>query len=115
MSKKPVIAVIGTFDSKAEEHIFFKDRIEQMGLSTLTVNVGTRRPSPAPVDLDLYKLVIENNPAVRESRDKAIAAMIDAARTRIKKLYEDNKISGIADKIVEGVTEKHHPNFYCGL
>ena len=95
MSKKPVIAVVGTFDSKAEEHIFLKDRIEQMGLGALTVNVGTRRPSPAPVDLDLYKLVIENNPAVQESRDKAIAAMIDAARTRIRKLYEDNEIAGM--------------------
>jgi uncharacterized protein (UPF0261 family) len=95
MSKKPVIAVVGTFDSKAEEHIFLKDRIEQMGLGALTVNVGTRRPSPAPVDLDLYKLVIENNPAVQESRDKAIAAMIDEARNRIKKIYEANEIAGM--------------------
>ena len=95
MSIKPRIAVVGTFDSKAEEHIFLKDRIEKMGLRALTVNVGTKRPSPAPVDLDLYKLVIENNPAARESRDKAVAAMIDAARARIKKLYADNEISGM--------------------
>ena len=95
MSIKPKIAVVGTFDSKAEEHIFLKDRIEKMGLRALTVNVGTRSPSPAPVDLDLYELVIENNPAVQDSRDKAIAAMIAEASARIKKLYEDNEISGM--------------------
>jgi uncharacterized protein (UPF0261 family) len=95
MQKKPTIAIVGTFDSKAEEHIFLKDRIEQLGLRALTVNVGTKSPSPAPVDLDLYKLVIENNPALQESRDTAIAAMIDEARTRIKKLYEADEIAGM--------------------
>ena len=95
MSIKPKIAVVGTFDSKAEEHFFLKDRIEQMGLKALTINVGTRTPSPEPVDLDLYKLVIGNNAAAKESRDKAIAAMIDAARARIKKLYANKDIAGI--------------------
>ena len=95
MDTKPAIAVVGTFDSKAEEHLFLKDRIEQMGLDVLTVNVGTKNPSALPVDLDFYKLFIENNPAVQGSRDKAIAAMIDAARTRIKKLHAANEIAGM--------------------
>ena len=95
MEKKLAIAIVGTFDTKAEEHFFLKDRIEQKGLSALAINVGTRGPSPVAVDLDLYKLVIENNTDVQESRDKAIAAMIDAARVRIKKLYDDHKIAGI--------------------
>ncbi|MGI9570604.1 MAG: Tm-1-like ATP-binding domain-containing protein, partial [Desulfobulbia bacterium] len=47
MSEKPKIAVVGTFDTKAEEHVFLKNRIEQMGLDALTVNVGTKSPSPA--------------------------------------------------------------------
>jgi uncharacterized protein (UPF0261 family) len=95
MQEKPTIAIVGTFDSKAEEHIFLKDRIEQNGLSALTINVGTKAQSPVAVDLDLYSLVIENNPAVQKSRDKAIAAMIDEARARIKKLYEHNEIAGM--------------------
>jgi uncharacterized protein (UPF0261 family) len=95
MSIRPKIAVVGTFDSKAEEHIFLRDRIEQMGLRALTVNVGTRSPSPTPVDLDLYKLVIENNTDVQQSRDTSIAAMIAEACARIKKLYQDNEISGM--------------------
>jgi uncharacterized protein (UPF0261 family) len=95
MNTKPAIAVVGTFDSKAEEHFFLKNRIEQKGLTAFTINVGTRAPSPAPVDLDLYQLVVENNPAVQESRDKAIAAMIQEAKARIRVLYEKEKIAGM--------------------
>ena len=95
MNTKPTIAVVGTFDSKAEEHFFLKNRIEQNNLNTLTINVGTKASSPAPVDLDLYKMVVENNADVKQSRDKAIAAMIDEARARIRKLYKDNEIAGM--------------------
>jgi len=95
MGEKPTIAVVGTFDSKAEEHFFLKDRIVQNGLSALTINVGTGKPSPSPVDLDLYKMVIENNDTAQESRDRAIAAMIDAARAQIRKLYQDDEIAGM--------------------
>jgi uncharacterized protein (UPF0261 family) len=95
MDTKPAIAVVGTFDSKAEEHSFLRDRIQQRGLSTLTINVGTRVPSPVEVDLDLYKLVIEGNIAISESRDKAIDAMIQEAKTRIKHLYDNKEISGM--------------------
>jgi uncharacterized protein (UPF0261 family) len=95
MEKKLVVAVVGTFDSKPEEHFFLKKRIEHHGLNTLTINVGTAGPSPETVDLDLFNTIIENNPTVRESRDTAIAAMIDAARDKIKKLHEQNKIAGV--------------------
>ena len=91
--------IVGTFDTKAEEHLFLKERIEQMGLGALTINVGTGNPSPSPVDLDLYKLVIEKNSAVQDSRDKAIATMIAESSTRIKKLYENNEISGIVSPV----------------
>jgi len=89
------IAVVGTFDSKAEEHMFLKNRIEQTGLTAFTINVGTRAPSPAPVDLDLYELIIANNAAVKDSRDNAIATMIAEASVRIKHLYDNNEISGM--------------------
>ena len=95
MEKKPVVAVVGTFDSKAEEHFFLKERIEQHDLNTLTINVGTAGPSPAAVDLDLFNTIIANNPDVRKSRDTAIAAVIDAARDKVKKLYEQNEIAGM--------------------
>ena len=95
MEKTPAIAVLGTFDSKSEEHIFLKNQIEQHGIGTLTINVGTRKPSPVPVDLDLLEIVRTNNPAIPEGRDNIINAMLQEAKDQINKLHGDGKISGI--------------------
>ena len=95
MQNKAAIAVLGTFDSKAEEHIFLKDQIENRGLPALTINVGTLTPSPVPVDLDLLEIVRTTNPAIPEGRDNIINAMLQEAKARINKLYEEGNISGI--------------------
>ena len=89
------IAVVGTFDSKAEEHMFLKGQIAQRGLRTLTINVGTRAPSPVPVDLDLFQNVMENASDIPEGRDNIINAMLHEAKVQINKLHGDGKISGI--------------------
>lgn len=95
MEQTPAIAVLGTFDSKAEEHIFLKDQIEKRGLRALTINVGTQKPSPVPVDLDFLEIVRTNNPDLPEGRDNIINAMLQEAKDQINKLYGDGKISGI--------------------
>ena len=95
MKTDAAIAVVGTFDSKAEEHIFLKKQIEQRGLRALTINVGTRVPSPVPVDIDLFQNVTENVPDIPEGRDNIISVMLQEAKARINKLHGDGKISGI--------------------
>jgi len=95
MQKKGAIAVLGTFDSKAEEHIFLKQQIEQRGLAVLTINVGTGAPSPVKVDLDLYDSVSTNGKSFFENRDRAINAMLDEAKVLINLLHREGKISGI--------------------
>ena len=95
MKKTPAIAVLGTFDSKAEEHIFLKDQIEKRGLRALTINVGTRAPSPVPVDIDLFQNVMQNAPGIPEGRDNIINAMLLEAKDQIKKLHNAGDINGI--------------------
>ncbi|MGD2270596.1 MAG: Tm-1-like ATP-binding domain-containing protein [Desulfobacterales bacterium] len=95
MNTQPAIAVIGTFDTKAEEHLFLKNRIEKRGLQAITVHVGTKTASHVPVDTDMYDRVKKENSSVLHSRDKAIEAMILAAGDRIKQLYRNGKICGI--------------------
>jgi uncharacterized protein (UPF0261 family) len=89
------VVVLGTFDSKAEEHTFLKDRIEQRGLRTLTINVGTRTPSPVQVDVDLFKKINNDGKSIHEDRDNAINAMLKEARSLVKQLYQEGKVSGI--------------------
>jgi uncharacterized protein (UPF0261 family) len=55
METLPAIAVVGTFDSKAEEHLFLKESIEKRGLSALTIHVGTGGAALFPADIDLFK------------------------------------------------------------
>ena len=95
MQNKAAIAVLGTFDTKSEEHIFLKNQIEQHGIGTLTINVGTGMPSSEPVDLDLLEIVRANNPAIPKGRDNIINAMLKEAKDQIKKLHGDGNISGV--------------------
>ena len=39
---RPRIAVMGTFDTKAEEYQYIIDRIRQLGADVLTIDVSTR-------------------------------------------------------------------------
>lgn len=95
MKPAPAIAVLGTYDSKATEHEFLKQRIEARGLPAMTINIGTKTPSPVPVSLDLYPVVIEGMNPPAAGRDAAIAAVLAEAQLRLKRLYSDGEISGI--------------------
>jgi uncharacterized protein (UPF0261 family) len=83
-----VIAVLGTFDSKGQEHRFLQEAIQARGLTALTINVGSKGPSFFPPDIDL-------RPAASLGRDKAIAAVIKKAREVVQGLQQEGKIQGI--------------------
>jgi uncharacterized protein (UPF0261 family) len=89
------IIVLGTFDSKAEEHSFLKRQIEQRGMPALTINVGTRKPSPVKVDLDLFDSVRSNGETVYIDRDATINTMVNEAKILIRLLYDEGKVGGI--------------------
>jgi uncharacterized protein (UPF0261 family) len=95
MKKKPAIAIVGTFDSKGEEHLFLKDCIEKRGILTLTVNVGTKKPSAFPVDIDLFpglKRALKGNSG---NRDKAIETAIALGQKVIRDRYLRGEIAGM--------------------
>lgn len=95
MNHDTAIAVVGTFDSKGEEHLFLKERIEQRGLSTITIHVGTKGPSLFPPDHDLYEEVIKNRSVEIESRDQAIEAVLGEARKLVVQLHGEGKVAGV--------------------
>ena len=92
---KPAIAVVGTFDSKAEEHFFLKDRIEHRGFPVVTINIGTKGPAPSPVSTDLYVRLQDSGELNRDNRDQAISAMILEGEVEIQQLYNKGEISGV--------------------
>jgi len=95
MNRKAAIAVVGTFDSKADEHLFLKERIERRGFRTLTIHVGTKHPSPFPADKDFYNELFKNGGEGIKGRDEAIRAVISGARKLVREMYSDGHISGV--------------------
>ena len=95
MNQSAAIAIVGTFDSKGEEHLFLKKRIEHRGFRTLTINVGTKAPSPFPADVDLFLRLKDHGSGSTDSRDEAIQTILALAQNVIKELYQRKKICGI--------------------
>jgi uncharacterized protein (UPF0261 family) len=94
MKKKAAIAVVGTFDSKGEELLFLKKCIEERGLRTLTINVGTARPLSFEADIDLFPLVKKGTSAALDNRDMAIQAAQTAAQQVLRERYARGEILG---------------------
>jgi uncharacterized protein (UPF0261 family) len=94
MKGNSAIIVLGTFDSKGEEHLFLKNEIEKRGLTALTIHVGTKGPSPFVPDFDLFAEM--GRDAVRpNTRDEAIADVIRRAKDLVSDLYKKGRASGI--------------------
>ena len=89
------IAVIGTFDTKGEEHRFLKRAIERRGFTTLTVNLGTKGPAPFAADIDLYQKIGGNRPSTHGDRDEAIEKMARAGQALIGDHWENGGIDGV--------------------
>ena len=94
------IAVLGTLDTKGEEHAFVADLIRQRGHTALVIDVGlldppkcqpdlTREQVAAAAGLDLAALV------ARRDRGAAVAAMAQAAPVLVAALAAAGKIDGI--------------------
>jgi uncharacterized protein (UPF0261 family) len=94
MNQNASIVIVGTFDSKGEEHLFLKERIEQRGFNTLTINVGTKSPSPFPADKDFYTELLKNSKGAIKSRDEAIQAVISEAQKLVREMYSEGHICG---------------------
>lgn len=95
MEQKAAIAVVGTFDSKGEEHLFLKQCIERRGLTTLTVNVGTKGAASFPADIDLYSELIKKGEGLSDDRDEAIQRVLIRARSLTKELHRKGQICGV--------------------
>ncbi|MDZ7700256.1 MAG: Tm-1-like ATP-binding domain-containing protein [Deltaproteobacteria bacterium] len=82
-------------DSKGEEHLFLKERIEARGFSTLTVNVGTCKPPPFTPDKDFFPELQQSDPNAAPGRAEALAAVGAMAEAFVRERYERGEIGGI--------------------
>lgn len=94
------IAVLGTLDSKGEEHAYIAARIRARGHRVLMIDVGTgalptvtpdvtREEVAAAAGLDLAALM------ARGDRGECVVAMAKAAPVLLAKLVEEGRIDGV--------------------
>ena len=94
------IAVLGTMDTKGEEHAFVADVIRQRGHTPLIVDVGTLEPPKLKPDVtreevaraagaDLAALVMKRD------RGEAVTAMSKGAPVVLSRLLGEKKIDGV--------------------
>ena len=94
------IAVLGTMDTKGEEHAFVADLIRQRGHTPLIVDVGTLEPPKVQPDVTrehIAKAAGADLPALVAKRDRgeAVAAMSKGAPVVLLQLVEQKKIAGV--------------------
>ena len=94
------IAVLGTMDTKGEEHAFVADQIRQRGHKVLVIDTGTletpklkpditREQVAAAASVDLAKVV------AKRDRGEAVDAMSRGAPALLLKLAQEKKIDGV--------------------
>jgi uncharacterized protein (UPF0261 family) len=94
------IAVLGTLDTKGEEHAYVAEIIRDRGHHTTLIDVGTELPPTVKPDirreevarvanLDLPSLV------ARHDRGECVAAMGQAAAAILTKLHSERRIDGV--------------------
>ncbi|MEO7298370.1 MAG: Tm-1-like ATP-binding domain-containing protein [Verrucomicrobiota bacterium] len=94
------IAVLGTFDTKGEEHAFVADQIRQRGHQTLLIDVGVLDAAKIKPDVSREQVANEGGInlaeiAQRKDRGEAVTAMMHAAPLLVARLAREGKIHGI--------------------
>lgn len=96
----PTIAILGTLDSKAEEHSFVADRIRERGHRVVFIDVGTGGDPQINPDYSRYDVAkstgVDLNALMkRHDRGECVVAMSEAAPVFLARLAEAKKIDGV--------------------
>ena len=100
MDKKPVVALLGTLDTKGEEYAFLKECLDKQNVDTLLIDAGVMDPPGVQPDIGREEVAKAAGTSIdeilkQEDRGKAVAAMARGAKELISRLYADGAFDGI--------------------
>jgi uncharacterized protein (UPF0261 family) len=95
-----IIAILGTLDTKGDEHGYVADLIRARGHRTLLIDVGTDRPPKIAPDVSREEVAkiagIDIAGLIqRHDRGESVAAMAQAAAAILTKLQAEGKIDAV--------------------
>ena len=96
----PTIALLGTLDTKGDEHAFVAEQVRSRGHRTLLIDVGTDQPPRITPDIpreEVARLANIDLAAItsRHDRGECVAAMAGAAAIILAKLQAEGRIDGV--------------------
>lgn len=96
----PTIAVLGTLDSKADEHAYVADLIRAQGIDVLLIDVGTGAPPQVQPDISRDEVAAAGEIDLatlieRRDRGECVSAMSKAAPKLLAQLANEGRIQGI--------------------
>lgn len=98
--KDPTVLLIATFDTKAVEAMYLKEKMESLGCRVLLMDTGILEESGHPTDITRHEVAEAGGASIAEliaSRDKGrcIGAMREGARVRVTETYRAGKCQGV--------------------
>ena len=93
------IAVLGTLDTKGDEHAFVAERIRERGHQVLLIDVGTGAPAGVTPDITREQVAAAGGVdfaalMARKDRGECVVAMSEAAPVLLKTLADEGRIDG---------------------
>lgn len=97
---KKTVLLIATFDTKEEEALFLKRRIEARGIRVLTMDTGILAPPRVGVDIDQQQVAHRGGIPLKEvvatgDKGKCISNMIRGAEATSRRLYDEGRFEGV--------------------
>jgi uncharacterized protein (UPF0261 family) len=94
------VVILGTLDTKGEEHLFLKKRIEERGVQAIVVDTGIVDPPFFPPDNDRREVCAAAGHKIEEclagkDRKFAIGVMAAGAAKIVRQLYDTGNLDGI--------------------
>ena len=97
---KKTVLLIATFDTKEEEALFLKKRIEARGVSVLTMDIGILSAPLVSIDIDQKQVALRGGIPLEEvvstgDKGKCILNMIRGAEILCGELYDQGRFHGV--------------------
>ena len=96
----PAVLLIATFDTKAEEALYLRRKMESLGCRVLSMDTGILLESGAATDIDRHQVAKAGGSSVREmvasgDKGKCIDAMRRGACALSRELYDAGEFQGV--------------------
>ena len=93
----PTVVLVGTLDTKGREYAFLRERLQQAGVATLLVDVGTQGPPSIPADVPREEVAAagEFDLAALTDRGTAVQAMCAAVPKVVRRLFDEGRCQGV--------------------